>query len=71
MGDYRLAIFTAICDGHGGTIVVAIKGMPTRPPHAMISAMASLGASPSHANHVAEPWSAREPLLTGPRVAPP
>ena len=63
------ATFTAASDGHGGTIVVADSGESVMPPHAMISAMAVLGALPVHANHVAEASFAREAFMACPRVA--
>jgi hypothetical protein len=68
-GNYLSAMFTASSDGHGGTIVVAHWDENVSPPHAMISAMASFGASGAHSNHVSEAWSPREALIASPRVA--
>jgi hypothetical protein len=68
-GDFLGSTFTASSDGHGGTVVVANGDDNAKPPHPMISAMASFGPSPVHASHVAQAWSPRETLLAGPHAA--
>jgi hypothetical protein len=67
-GDYLNAAFTASSDSQGGTLVTT-HGKGTNQPHALISAIASFGASPVYANHLDEAWLTRGPLLAGPRVA--
>ncbi len=67
IGDYLGSTFTASGDGHGGTSVVAGAASPATRPHALIAAMAALGAAPVDATHVARAWSARELLLASSR----
>jgi hypothetical protein len=55
------------CDG--GATVVASAGGAGAPPHALIAAMASLGSSPAHALQVGVAPSARQSLLSLPKVA--
>ncbi len=69
-GNFLGSTFAASSDGHGGTSVVAhTADGPTAPLHAFISAMAGFGHSPASQTHAGEAWSAREPMLTMPRVA--
>jgi hypothetical protein len=68
-GNYLTATFAASSDGHGGTIVVANSRAPATSTHALVSAMASLGAPPAHLAHTGEAWTGRQPLLCGPRAA--
>jgi hypothetical protein len=67
-GDYLNSTFVASDDGHGGVKIVD----PTAPPistHAMVTAMAVMGAGSASAVHtLAEPWRASPSMLTGPRV---
>ncbi len=67
VGDYTGDHFSVASDGHGGTeITVAAGAGPT--PHALVAAMASLGA-PAAAHAPAEArLDAWRPMLTAPRM---
>jgi hypothetical protein len=74
-GTYFGATFTLASDGHGGSdVTVAAQGASPAvatapaPPHGLIAAMASLGATAATAVATAhvEPW---RPTLLGPRVS--
>jgi hypothetical protein len=69
VGNYLSSTFVSVNDGHGGVIVVAIP-TPTAPgSHALVAAMASLGASSAATVRQCGAWAERDPLLTSPHAA--
>jgi hypothetical protein len=67
-GDYRSTTFVAAADGHGGTDVTAQAAGAARPPHALIAAMATLGAAGGQGlGHSGAVVADRQALLFAPR----
>ncbi|MGI8840840.1 MAG: beta strand repeat-containing protein, partial [Caulobacteraceae bacterium] len=72
IGDYTSQSFTTRSDGHGGTVVTAAPegaSAAATPPHALVAAMAALGAPSAAVTQTAsETWRAHTPMLTAPRM---